>query len=225
MKRSFIFAVLLMSLVSALPGTLSASPKPVQKVIYITLDGGPSQDFSDIVLPIMAKHNCRVTWFVVGEHIMRDVYAARQLVTAGHEVEIHTWTHKDLTKLNNDDALLQVEWAAALIRQWTDQEPLFVRPPYGAHNQRIDGIIKELGYQVAMWDAEYPDYAPGTPAKLVESIAGQARPNAIVLLHVTRLTWQALPALLERLDKMGYTYGLMREHPKFAPPAAKEPKG
>lgn len=219
MNRRIAVVILLIFLTTLFASPASFGAGQISpKTIYLTIDGGPSPEFSEIVLPVMQAHQCRVTWFVVGEHMMRHVWAARDLVRAGHEVEIHTWTHKPLTQLTNDEVLMEVEQCAAMIREWTGETPLFIRPPYGDHNARTDAIIRGLGYRVVMWDAEYPDFQPGTPDRLIESIAKQARPGAVVLLHVTRLTWKALPGLLNRLDRMGYRYGLLRDHPKYARP-------
>lgn len=213
MKKALICTLASILLVLTATGVQGSSSSPNhKKIVYLTLDGGPSPEFSAIVLPIFREHNCRVTWFVVGEHLMKDITASRALVEAGHEVEVHGWLHRDWTKLSDDQLRLEVQLTGDIIELQTGERPRFTRPPYGAHNVHSDAIVRKLGYQIVMWDVDYPDFQAGASVtKLVDGIAAKVRPGSVVLLHVTRLTWKALPVLLTRLDKMGYEYGLLKD--------------
>lgn len=197
-----------------MPETLPAKAPSSKPVVYLTLDGGPSEGFSEIVLPILKKHNCRVTWFVVGQYMARDTRAAGEISRAGHELEIHTWDHPYLTRLTDAQVQDQARRTADIITRQTGQRPLFVRPPYGDHSPRTDAALERIGYRVSMWDATFPDFRPGPPNGVVESIMRQARPGSVILLHVTHRTWQALPELLTRLDEKGFQYGLLRDRPR-----------
>ena len=183
-------------------------------LVYLTLDGGPSAAFSAKVLPVLDAHRCHVTWFVVGEHLIKDRSAAGVIARAGHKLEVHTWSHRSLTTLDNATITKEIRYTAGTIFEQTGHRPSLVRPPYGDHDRRTDMLIVALGYRTVMWDIDYPDYHGGRPEDLVRSITGRVWPGAIVLLHVTRLTWQALPALLIELDKKGYQYALL---PKGGP--------
>jgi len=189
------------------------STRAAGRVIYLTFDGGPSAEFNARALPVLDRHNCRATWFVVGEHLIKDEHAAGQISRAGHEIEVHTWTHRRLTRLTDATIVKEIRLTAGTIFEQTGQRPRFLRPPYGDHDRRIDRIVNALGYRVVMWDVDFPDYKRGPPADEARAIVKAVRPGAIVLLHVTRRTWQALPDLLSRLDRLGYGYGLIRDYP------------
>jgi peptidoglycan-N-acetylglucosamine deacetylase len=185
--------------------------KPPRRIVYLTFDGGPSAGFTARILPILKKHNCRVTCFVVGKYLMEDRRAAGQLNREGNEIEIHTWTHPFLTRLKDARIQTEVQWTADTILKQTGRHATLVRPPYGDHNARTDAVIDKMGYKVVMWQVSCGDFALKDPRQVVELISRRVRPGSVVLLHVTRVTWKALPALLTRLDKMGYSYGLLRE--------------
>lgn len=197
-----------------------AAPKH-KHTIYITIDDGPWPEFVVKVLPVLKAHNCRATFFVVGGCLAHDAQAAPQLSRAGHEVEIHTWTHPQLTRLSAQRIRSEVQRTADVVLKQTGQHPQFVRPPYGSHSKRTDTVIRQMGYRVALWDVSCGDFDLKDPETIVTSIAEQARPGAIVLLHEVPQTAKALPELLARLDTAGYQYGLLRDRPTPAQATAR----
>ena len=79
------------------------------------------------------------------------------------------------------------------------------RPPGGDHNAAIDAIASDLGYTLMMWDIDTNDWRGRSAAEIVNTVLSQARPGAVVLMHVHAAhTPEALPTIIESLQAAGY---------------------
>ena len=65
---------------------------------------------------------------------------------------IHTWSHPDLTNLTNDQIAWEILWTAQIIRDVIGQVPTLFRPPLGAIDSRVRGIIVGLGLTPVLWN-------------------------------------------------------------------------
>src|SRR5918994_1654131 len=67
--------------------------------IALTFDDGPDEDSTPAVLDALEEAGIKVTFFVVGEQLMRHHAIARRAALAGHELALHGLSHprhKDL---------------------------------------------------------------------------------------------------------------------------------
>jgi peptidoglycan-N-acetylglucosamine deacetylase len=64
-----------------------------QTRIALTFDDGPNPSRTDQVLDILAHHNVRATFFVIGEWAMRFPDTLRRTIDAGHVIGNHTFSH------------------------------------------------------------------------------------------------------------------------------------
>ena len=84
----------------------------------------------------------------------------RRVAEAGHVLAIHSVSprgHVDHTKTPTNELIASLKEAKAIIRQASGSEPLFVRPPFGAHTVRTRSIYASLGLHVLMADIRARD--------------------------------------------------------------------
>jgi chitin deacetylase len=65
-----------------------------QRVVALTFDDGPSGQFTQEILEVLAEHDVTATFFVVGEELIRNPEAGHQIATHGHELGNHSYRHK-----------------------------------------------------------------------------------------------------------------------------------
>ena len=99
--------------------------------VALTFDDGPDPRLTPHVLRILAEHDVRATFFLMGRNVLANPDLARAVVEAGHEVGNHTSTHLDLSKVGCDDARREIREGTAQIEQVTGQRPKWFRPPRG----------------------------------------------------------------------------------------------
>src|SRR5260370_36210202 len=75
--------------------TLVRSTNPRQ--LALTFDDGPNDPHTLRLLEVLAKHDVRATFFLIGSDVKQRPELAREIVQAGHVVGNHTFTHPLLT--------------------------------------------------------------------------------------------------------------------------------
>ncbi len=181
------------------------------KCIALTFDDGPGK-YGPQVLDALAAHGARATFFLIGRNIKPETrpYLAR-IVAEGHEVGNHTWDHADLTKLPAAKVKAEMARTSAAIRAFTGVAPRLLRPPYGYTDQRVTGEAKRQGMAQVLWSIDTDDWRDHD-SKVVTKRTVAAPPGSIVLLHETqKTTVDAVPRILDALDRKGYTYVTVSE--------------
>lgn len=78
-----------------------------KKVIALTFDDGPDEDFTPQILDILKKNNAKATFFVVGQKVGWNPEIVKRAFDEGHEIGNHTFTH--INVCNNSPEKLNSE--------------------------------------------------------------------------------------------------------------------
>src|SRR5471030_219233 len=62
----------------------------------LTFDDGPNDPHTLHLLDVLAKHNAKATFFLIGKYVRQRPEIARAILTAGHEIGNHTNSHPNL---------------------------------------------------------------------------------------------------------------------------------
>jgi peptidoglycan/xylan/chitin deacetylase (PgdA/CDA1 family) len=193
---------------TAFQATVSFRTAPSDKLVALTIDDGPTPEWTPQVLAVLRRHNALATFFVVGKRAAASPAIVALAAAAGHEIGNHTWGHSDLTRHNEAYVRDSLERAHATITKLTGQPPVLCRPPYGRIDSVGLGVCASLGYDVALWS----DHLTGSNAKGdVDITLREASPGSIVLAHDGGSEPNA--TLMAQLDRLvgsmtdaGYTF-------------------
>ena len=127
----------------------------------------------------------------------------------GHIIGNHTWSHKNITKLNKEelenDVLKYENKLKEIIKSDVDY---FFRPPEGLFNKKSLNYIKQLGYNTIFWSVAYKDWDTNNQNgmdKAVNSVIKNLHNGAIILLHsVSKDNVKALPVIIDKIIEEGY---------------------
>ncbi|GAA4571105.1 polysaccharide deacetylase family protein [Planotetraspora kaengkrachanensis] len=176
------------------------------KCVALTFDDGPG-DQTGHVLDVLAAHHARATFFMLGEMVTdntRDI--VRRMVSEGHELGNHSWGHPSLVGLSEAALRRELERTQDVVQQATGVRMRVMRPPYGSTNHEVEAMAKQQGLAQIMWDLDTLDWRDRN-AGLVAKRSGEAKPGDIVLMHdIHPTTVEALPRLLDELDRKKFTY-------------------
>ena len=172
------------------------------------------QEHVGALLDQLDRRRVRATFFLTGRWARRFAELTREIAARGHEIGNHGMEHvhpKELT----DAALRQLVLDAEhLLEQLTGQRTRLFAPPYGEVDQRIVRVAAQLGYYTILWTIDTLDWQQ-PPAELILQRVRQGLGNgAIILMHPTQPTVQALPQVLELVSERGLevvTVGRMAE--------------
>ncbi|MBW4447706.1 MAG: polysaccharide deacetylase family protein [Spirirestis rafaelensis WJT71-NPBG6] len=180
-----------------------------QKVIALTFDDGPWPTSTANVLDILKKNNIKATFFVVGQMLKNHPDLGVRIVTEGHVIANHTWTHR-YHFMNPQVAAYEVESTSDLIFQTTGVKTTLFRPPGGMMNNGVAAYARNQKYTIVMWSADSVDYSNPALPRLISNVTRASKPGGIVLLHDgggnRSRTVQALPQIISHFKKQGYSF-------------------
>jgi len=170
--------------------------------VFLTFDDGPTPDVTPWVLEHLKEFNAKATFFCLGRNVDHspDIYS--QILSEGHSVGNHTYSHLKGYGTRNQQYFDDIELARNLI----DSE-LF-RPPYGRIlSAQITEIIKN--YRIIMWDVLSYDYNRRVSGDtIVRNVKLNVRSGSIIVFHDSakgrKNLYHALPKVLKFLSDEGY---------------------
>lgn len=133
-----------------------------------TFDDGPSR--ASIKLIDSLKH--RSTFFVLGINTVNNPGIYRQLMKNDHLIGTHSWSHKFLPSLTNEEIIAQIQWSIWAMNATGGHYPKWFRPPYGGIDDRVRAITRQFGLQAVLWDRDSFDWSliSNRPIKSEEQI-------------------------------------------------------
>lgn len=188
-----------------------------EKVLYLTFDAGYENGNMPAILDALKKHQAPATFFVVGNFIESEPQLIQRMVSEGHTVGNHTYSHPDMSKISTVEAFTQeLEGVEKLYEKITGQPMIkYYRPPQGKYSEMNLQMAKDLGYKTFFWSLAYVDwYVDKQPTKeeAYDKLLGRIHPGAIVLLHSTSSTnAEILDELLTKWEEMGYSFKSLDE--------------
>ena len=188
-----------------------------EKVLFLTFDAGYENGNTAAILDALKKHQAPAAFFLVGHYLETSPDLVRRMVSEGHIVGNHTWSHPDMSHMASyDDFAGQLSRLEEAYFQLTGEEmPRYYRPPQGLYSEDNLRMAQELGYKTFFWSLAYADwYQDRQPSQeeAFEKLLGRIHPGAVVLLHSTSQTnGEILDELLTRWEEMGYRFGSLEE--------------
>lgn len=166
-----------------------------EPVAALTFDDGPDPATTPRVLEILERHGARGTFFLLGEHAVRQPALLRRMAAAGHALANHSWDHPAFPWIAGRERRRQIRRCAAAI---APHGVRLFRPPYGEQSlgSRLDAW--RLGYEVVMFSCEVGDWCSADGRAMGAALVRRVRPGDIVCLH-DALRWHGSDELMPTL--------------------------
>lgn len=151
------------------------------------------------MLDIADQYGFKMTFFPIGKAVEKNPDVFREVYERGHEIENHSYSHKNMTELSDDEAIKEIVRQNEAVNKALNltYEMHIFRPPSGAgmKSEKLHGILANLNYEaLASWGIS------GTqdPDKVLKNM----RSGDIILFHakdkdISRLEY-FIPEAIER---------------------------
>lgn len=173
--------------------------------VALTFDDGYNAKSCGSIASTLRRYDAVGTFFINGQWMKREPNRWRRILE-GMEVANHTRSHPYLTAEPHPVVINQIRSNEWIHEQALGRPPLkMLRPPYGAHGDRVGRIAKQLGYDhIVMWNVDSGDWKPGTKPRAIVRRAIGAPPGSIVLMHCgPAATAKALPRIVRHYQRRG----------------------
>jgi len=178
--------------------------------IVFTFDDGPHPVYTPKLLDTLMRSGVKAVFFVLGKNLESEQGKAiiKRAFDEGHYIGNHTYSHANLTKLAEPQIREEIEKTQNLIGQCSRGLKI-LRPPYGAHNDLVDKVARDLGYRLVFWNVDTLDWHPkyksgGWVEHGMDQI--RAREDSIVLAHdIHRTTVEKVEELIGGIKRLRST--------------------
>jgi peptidoglycan/xylan/chitin deacetylase (PgdA/CDA1 family) len=138
--------------------TLIAGKDPDQ--LALTYDDGPNDAATMQLLDVLARHDVRASFFMIGRFVHQRPEIARAVHAAGHLVGNHTMTHPWLAW--QPERVIREELCGCnqAIEDALGAPVRYLRPPHGARRPAVFRAAGELGLTLVQWNVMGNDWAP-----------------------------------------------------------------
>ena len=152
--------------------------KTSDKNLYLTFDDGPTPEITDWVLNKLSEYNAKATFFCLGKNVQNYPEIYNRILTGGHAVGNHTFTHMEGWRTTPEEYINDVKETSIYIKS-----KLF-RPPYGRITITKSKALQKLGYKIIMWDVVAIDWSTNTSKKkTAENVIKNSKPGSIIVFH------------------------------------------
>lgn len=183
-----------------------------RREVWLTIDDGPDPEDTPRILALLAAHEARATFFVIGENALAHPELVQAMVAGGHEVANHTHTHP-----------LGSFWCAspARVRRELDDAtaalcslgvtPTRFRPPANLRNLWLAAALRVRGLTCINWTTRGLERRSAEPATVAKRVLRGLAPGSIFLMHEgvrvpPAVRVHAIRQVLEQASAQGYRF-------------------
>ncbi|WP_371376362.1 polysaccharide deacetylase family protein [Sporomusa aerivorans] len=164
-------------------GPVFSEIKTNQKLVALTFDDGPYPPYTGQILDILKERQIPATFFVIGQNAAKHPELVRRIVSEGHQLGNHTYSHVDLLKADRQGIIQEVEKTSKVIAGIVGYAPHVIRPPHGFRDAVVMDTMAEYRLKVVEWSVSSRDWVNPGAEVIAERTLKQVKNGSIILLH------------------------------------------
>ncbi|MDE0424157.1 MAG: polysaccharide deacetylase family protein [Candidatus Poribacteria bacterium] len=186
-----------------------------ERVVALTFDDGPNPPYTDRLLDILAEHNVKATFFMIGNRIEKYPETLQRAIAEGHQIGNHSYSHPVLGFCPPAYIQREIERTDDLLRQAGVTDELVIRAPILTRFLPVAWVLAKgnrahISCNVWSWD-----WTTQNPDKITETVLKKTKPGSIIVLHDGKAenkdadrsgTVEATDQIITRLKQDGYRF-------------------
>ncbi|MGD0902100.1 MAG: polysaccharide deacetylase family protein [Terracidiphilus sp.] len=139
--------------------------------LALTFDDGPNPAWTPRLLDILASHDVRATFFLLGKFAEAEPELVRRIVAGGHLIGNHSWSHPNLALTSASRVQEELARTSQTLEQIAGVTVRFIRPPFGARRPAVFRVARSLGMTSVLWNAMTSDWREPSAERIAELLA------------------------------------------------------
>lgn len=179
-----------------------------EKKVALTFDDGPSP-WSKELVDLLDELDVVATFFVLGSNVSYYPNELKYIVSHGHEIGNHSYSHPNFKKISVDMGLEEIQRTQDIVFQTIHRYPRVFRFPYGAVQKEV---LKNTHLRSILWTADSQDWCEINYKMVVEKVEKEIREDGVILFHDFRnYNEKAITQVVQDLKKEGYVFVTISE--------------
>lgn len=162
------------------------------------------EEYLPQMLQLFKDNNIKITFFIGGQWAEKNEELLKSIHKDGHELGNHGYKHLYHSRITPEANKQEILKTGEIVKRITGVDTKLFAPPYGDLNDTVVASAEALGYKVIMWSIDTIDWNTKDYNKILQRLEKKHHNGAIVLMHPTKVTIQALPQMIESLKGHGY---------------------
>lgn len=151
--------------------------------VALTFDDGPDPVFTPQILDKLKAHGVKATFFLLGENVVQYPEIVKRIAAEGHQIGNHTFSHPDLTKIDQGWFQWELQHTDQLIKNLVGYSPRFFRPTYGGIDEPKLAWATKQDYMTIQWTIDTLDWEGRDKGTIANTVTAEAMPGSIILQH------------------------------------------
>ena len=171
-----------------------------KKYVALTFDDGPSI-YTKEIIDTLKKHEVNATFFILGNKVKPYQELLNESLNNGNILGNHSYNHKWLIKLNEDELNNQIIKTNEEIKLYTGFTPTLLRPTYGSVNNKV----KHLNMDIVLWTVDTMDWKYRNVSTIVSRATKKLKDGDIILMHdIYKTSALAVDKIITEIKKQGF---------------------
>ncbi|MGA2569320.1 MAG: polysaccharide deacetylase family protein [Terracidiphilus sp.] len=141
--------------------------------LALTFDDGPNATWTPKLLEVLAEHEVRATFFLLGSRAAAEPELVRRIGAAGHLIGNHSWSHRSLARSSRARIGEELERTQQTLESITGAPVKFLRPPFGARRPAVFRIAREMGLKPVIWNAMTSDWSDPSAERIAKRLGAK----------------------------------------------------
>lgn len=171
--------------------------------LLLSFDDGHVSNYTR-ALPVLQKYYCRAIFLVIvgriGQHKDFMSWAQlRELVSLGHFVEAHSWSHIFLTECSDNELREELTRSRETLEDRLGTQVEAISAPHGRWDRRVAGACAKAGYR-RLYTSD-----PWSPSRVIEQVNVMGRLMMVQSMDAARLeSWLTMGRTEAGVHRMRY---------------------
>ena len=165
------------------------------------------------MMEIFQERGVDATFFVTGDFVLRNMAVVREMAKR-FEIGNHSFTHKDIRHMRENDQRTHIFTTHELVRNVTTEderagfEMTLFSPPFGSFGRSTLRVAQSLRYTTVMWSRDATDSSYNNGELVYQRATVNVMNGDIILLQPSIYTVHVLSRIIDSITGQGL--GLVR---------------
>ena len=190
-----------------------------QRIVALTFDDGPNPPYTDQLLDVLAHHDIKATFFLIGNRIQKHPETVQRIFAEGHQISNHSYSHPVLGLLPPSYIQQEIERTDNLLQQIGVEGEIVFRAPMLTRFLPVAWVQAKSDRTHISCDAWGWDWLTQNHDRITRSVLKKVKPGSIIVLHDGKAgnehadrsgTVEATDRIITRLKQQGYQFATIQ---------------